>query len=142
MATNLIGTYDYNPVHAIWYFLNTHMDLPETMLDSTSFAQAAAVVKAEGTGVSLYARDHQPAVTYVRSLLAHINGVITYGTDGKFHLKLIRKDYNKANLFEVNTSCLIGEPTFERGSWSDTTGEVKVQYFMRIVHGTTTTTST
>jgi len=119
--------FNYNPVHAVWQTLKM-VGLPETWLDSVSFLAAAEVVYDEGTGISMNMRDHQPCLTYVRSLLSHINGILFYGADGTLHLKLIRDDYTVGNLQVVDIDTLLDDPMIERGSWMETTGEIQIQY--------------
>lgn len=65
-------------------------------------------------------------------LLAHANGILTWGTDGKFHLLLIRDDYVVEDLPVVNENVLLEHPIIERASWPETYGEIKVQYNKRV----------
>lgn len=118
---------NYNPVHALWQcFLM--VGLPESWLDPASFLAAAEVIHGEDTGVSLLMRAHQSCLTYIKSLMMHMNGVIYYGVDGKFHIRLIRDDYVVANLPVVNLDDLLDDPSIERGSWMETVGEVSIQF--------------
>lgn len=119
--------FNYNPVHALWEVLRI-VGLPESWLDSASFLDAAITVYNEGVGISLYMRDHQPCLTYIKSILAHINGVLYYAPDGKLHVKLIRDDYDPDDLLIIGVDDLLSEPTVERGSWMETVGEIQIQY--------------
>lgn len=118
---------NYNPVHAIWQCL-LKIGMPDSWLNSASFLAAAEVVHGENNGVSVLMRSHQPCLTYIKSLLLHLNGLIFYGVDGKFHIRLIRDDYTVSNLPVVNIDDLLDEVDIERGSWMETYGEVKIQY--------------
>jgi alpha-tubulin suppressor-like RCC1 family protein len=53
---------------------------------------------------------------------------LRYGTDGKFHPKLIRDDYTVGDLPTIDEDVMLEEPTFNRKSWIDTLNEMKVQY--------------
>ena len=119
--------FNYNPVHAIWQCL-IKVGLPETWLNDASFLAAAITVYAEGTGVAVLLRQHQSCLVYLKSLLAHINGILYYGTDGTLHIKLVRDDYTVGTLPTVGIEELLGEPDFERGSWLETIGEVQIQF--------------
>ena len=119
--------FNYNPVHAIWQCLKI-VGLPETWLNSASFLEAAITVWTEGVGVSVLLRNHQSCLVYIKSLLAHINGILYYGTDGTLHIKLVRDDYTVENLPTVSIEELLGEPDIERGSWMETIGEVQIQF--------------
>jgi len=118
---------NYNPIHALWQVLRM-VGLPESWLDPVSFLVAAETAYDEAMGISMNIRDHQPCLTYIKSILSHVNGIIFYGVDGKLHVKLIRDDYTIGDLQVVDASSLLGEPVFERGSWMETTGEIKIQY--------------
>lgn len=119
--------FNYNPVHAIWQCL-LMVGMPESWLDSTSFLEAATTVYNEGIGVGVLMREHQDCLTYCRSLLSHINGVMFYGVNGKFHVKLIRNDYTASTLPVVDITTLLDQPQVTRGSFMETFGEVRIQY--------------
>jgi len=118
---------NYNPVHAIWQCL-LKAGLLEEWLDAPSFLAAATTVYGEELGVSINMRDYQECLTYLKSLLAHIGAVLFYGVDSKLHIKLMRTDYVVGDLPVVDVSVLLGDPTIDRPSWLDTTGEIKIQY--------------
>lgn len=119
--------FNYNPVHAIWQcFLM--IGLPESWLDSTSFLEAAQTIYNEDKGVSVYMQRHETSLNYIKSLLSHINGVIFYGVSGKIHIRLLRDDYTVSNLPVIEVDDLLEDPSIERGSWTETYGEVKIQY--------------
>jgi len=125
---NVIMEYDYNPIHAIWYIFHNLTGLPVSWLHSDDFTAAADMLYAEYRGISLLFDRQQDALTYLENINSHINNVIRYGNDGKFHPKLIRKDYSLAALPVVDESVMLDEPTITRKSWIDTINEVKVQY--------------
>ena len=118
---------NYNPVHAVWQTLRI-VGLPESWLDAASFLAAAETIYNEGSGISMNMRDHQPCLTYVRSILSHINGILFYGVDSKLHIKLIRDDYTVGDLQVVDVDTLLDDPMIERGSWLETSGEIEIQY--------------
>ena len=125
---NVIQTYNYNPAHAIWYILAYMVGLPEAYLDSVDFANIASELSGEGRGTSILFSQHQSALTYLESINSHIDNIIRYGSDGKFHPKLIRDDYVVDNLLSIDENMILEEPSFNRNSWIDTINEMKVQY--------------
>lgn len=125
---NVIQLYDYNPMHAAWYILHDLSGLPETWLNTVDFAAAAATLANENRGISCLFMDQQSTLNYLGTINNHIDGIIRYGSDGEFHPKLIRDDYNVDDLPLVDESVMIEDPSFERKSWIDTINEVKVQY--------------
>jgi hypothetical protein len=127
-ANNRIGDYNYNPAHSLWYILNTMAGLPTTWLDETGFAALASTLSTEIRGISICFAEQKTALDYVGSVNTHIDGLLRYGGDGKFHPKLLRYDYTAASLPLIDEDVYMESPTFERGSWIDTQNELKIQY--------------
>ena len=125
---NVIQTYDYNPIHAMWYILHDLAGLPETWLHEDDFVAAATVLKDERRGISCLFAQQQNTLAYLEAINNHIDGIIRYGSDGKFHPKLIRDDYIKEDLPLIDENVMLDDPTLKRKSWIDTINEIKVQY--------------
>lgn len=123
-----IQTYDCNPAHAMWYILHNLAGLPESWLHSADFAAVASTLWGESRGISVLFDRQQSALNYLESINNHIDNVIRYDTDGKFHPKLIRDDYTVGGLPLIDEDVMLEEPTFNRKSWIDTLNEMKVQY--------------
>ena len=123
-----IQTYDCNPAHAMWYILHDLTSLPESWLHSSDFAAIASTLWGEGRGLSILFSSQQSALNYLESINAHIDSILRYGTDGKFHPKLIRDDYTVGDLPTIDEDVMLEEPSFDRRSWIDTLNEMKVQY--------------
>lgn len=123
-----VGEFDYNPIHALYYVLNDMVGLPTEWLHTESFIAAASVIYDEGRGVSVCFDQHQTALTYIETLNLHANNILRYGSDGKFHAKLIRGDYVAADLPLVDESIILADPNIARRNWIDTVNEMKVQY--------------
>lgn len=127
-AKNEIQNYDCNPAHAIWYILHELTGLPEVWLDTVDFARAATTLYLENRGVSILFSTQQSSLAYLESINVHIGNILRYGSDSKFHPKLIRDDYTVGDLPLIDETTLLEEPSFDRRSWVDTLNEVKVQY--------------
>lgn len=125
---NTIQVYDYNPIHAIWYALHNLAGLPEVWLHSEDFASAAETLADGNHGICCLFKSQQSTLDYLVSFNNHIDGVLRYGSDGKFHPKLIRDDYIIDDLPLIDENVIIEKPTLNRKSWIDTVAEVKVQY--------------
>lgn len=126
--SGVIQIYDYNPMHSIWYILHDLVGLPETWSHSDDFAAAAITLADEDRGISCLLVSQQSAVSYLESINGHIDGIIRYGSDGKFHPKLIRDDYTIDDLPLIDENVMLDDPTLKRKSWIDTVNEVRVQY--------------
>lgn len=129
------GYFDYNPAHAVWYLL-VQSGFPESRLSEESFLAAAKTIWEEGEGVTggISGRLHDMigVKDYIIQLLAHMNGLLLWGTDGKFHLVLIRDDYQVSDLPIVNENVMLEEPSITRASWPETYGEIMIQYNKRV----------
>lgn len=125
---NTIGDYDYNPAQALWYIFNNMVGLPAEWLHTASFAAVAATLKSEALGISVCFDQHQTALTYLEAINSHVDNIIKYGNDGKFHLKLIRGDYDAPTLPLIDENIVLEDPAMTRKSWIDTINEIKVQY--------------
>lgn len=125
---NEIQIYDCNPAHAMWFILHDLIGLPESWLHSVDFATLASTLSGEGRGLSILFDRQQGALNYLESINSHIDNILRYNVDGKFHPKLIRDDYIVEDLPLIDESVMLEEPTFNRKSWIDTINEMKVQY--------------
>lgn len=123
-----IQTYEYNPAHAIWYILNTLSGLPVSWLNDAAFLVVADTLKTESRGICIAFKEQQSALTYLTEILAHIDGILRYDTDGTFYPLLIRDDYDVDTIPTINEDNLLEEPSITRNSWINTLNEVKVQY--------------
>jgi alpha-tubulin suppressor-like RCC1 family protein len=126
--SNIIQEYDYNPSHAIWHVLHTIAGLPETWLNETAFSQIADTLSTEYRGISMQFTNQNTALQFIETINSHIDGIITYSSEGKFSPKLIRDDYDVDSVPSIDEEVLLEEPTFTRKSWNDTINELKVQY--------------
>lgn len=128
VTLHTIGSFDYNPIYALYYILNTLTGLPAEWLNTTAFASVAQTVSTEAHGISICFDQYQTASDYLENICAHLNMLLPYGVDGKFSPKLIRNDYVVANLPLIDENVIMDEPSFTRKSWIDTYNEIKVGY--------------
>ena len=127
-SNNIVETYDSNPMQVMWYALEDMCGLPVSWLDAVDFSDVADTLFEDGVGISMLFADQTSAIGYLQSINMHIDNVLRYGSDGAFHPKLIRDDYDVDTLPLVNEDVMLDDPTFVRKSWIDTINEGKVQY--------------
>lgn len=127
-ALNAIQKYDYNPAHALFFILHDLVGLSKSWLHTSDFTDVASTLYDDILGLSMLFKKQQSALAYIQTLNAHISSFLYYGSDARFHLKLIRGDYKVATLPTIDETMLLEEPEFSRRSWIDTINEVKVQY--------------
>lgn len=128
VVTTTIQTYDCSPLAVQYYILNTLCGLPETWLDEDDWVDADATIRDEYRGISCLFNEQQSALSWLQNINSHIDCILRYGNDGKFHPKLIRDDYTVASLPVIDEDDLIEDPSIIRPSWIDTVNEVKIQY--------------
>lgn len=124
----IIDHFDYNPAHALWYIIHEMTGLPAIWLDEIDFADVAGKLMLEQRGISCLFDQQNSALSYIENVNNHIDGIVRYGSDAKFHPFLLRKDYDADSLEVIDESILLEEPTFSRKSWIETINEVKIQY--------------
>jgi hypothetical protein len=135
-GSDTLETYDYNPASAIYYVMNDKLGIAASLFDATSFAAAKATLTSERFGIDILFDQYQAAITYLESILGHIDGVLTFQADGTFHLDLIRQDLAVASIPLITEDMMLEPMTFKRGSWLTTVNEMKIQYPMRFNTGT------
>ena len=123
---------DANPALAI-YDLLTHpvygLRKRDSIIDLASFDYAARVLFAEGLGISMNIDTPTDADSLIGDILRHIDGVLYNDPQtGLYTLKLARADYDPATLPELSVDDILEAPDYSRGSWSETTNEVKVTF--------------
>ena len=123
---------DANPALVI-YDLLTHpvygLRKSPTTIDQASFDTAARTLAAEGLGVSMIIDTPTDADSLISEVLRHADGVLYNDPQtGLYTLKLARADYDPATLPVLDVDAVLEPPDFSRGSWSETTNEVKITF--------------
>jgi hypothetical protein len=129
-ANHIIDTYDYNPAHAIWYILSQQCQLSTDWLNETKFSDFAnALYNAnEKRGTSILFK-HDSAITYVNSILQHVQGIMPYGDDtGQFEPDLLRSTIAASDMDLVTDEDCLEPPDITSISYADTFNDLKVQY--------------
>lgn len=129
---NRIGGYDFNAIHAIYYLLTSCTEIDSTMIDEDSFSSAADALTLEGRGISIYFGEERKTITYIESLVTHINAILQFEADGKFHITLIRDDIDEVDMPSFDESDFVEPISIRRNTWAETNNDVKVQYAKRI----------
>lgn len=135
-GNNVIAKYNYNPVHALWYILSQSgmCDLDSNYLDPTTFSNMADILSTEGRGISILFNRSRAALSYIESILAHIDGSIKYGNTGKFLLALNRADINFDDIPQITEEDILEDIQLDRKSWLDTTNVMNTTY-AKLVRG-------
>jgi len=102
------------------------------MIDEDSFSSAADALTLEGRGISIYFGEERKTITYIESLVTHINAILQFEADGKFHITLIRDDIDEADMPSFDEGDFVEPISIRRNTWAETNNDVKVQYAKRI----------
>ena len=139
MATGTNATfgfteYDANPACMLYELLTDStwgLGLDPSTIDAASFVAVGETLYTEGLGLAMILESASSATDFMREILRHIDGGLsTDPTTGKLHLMLVRADYTIGSL-PVYDESVFDELEFTRGSWSETTNVVKVNYTAR-----------
>lgn len=117
-----------NPAHIIYQCLTDTawgMGYPTTAIDTTTFTAAADTLFAEGFGLCMVWNQQDTIDSFIGVVLDHVGGILYVDpTTGKFALKLIRADYNRATLPIYGPSNLVSASDYQRQAWGETVNEI------------------
>lgn len=135
-SKHIIDTYDANPVCALYEFM-TRTDnefgggFVESQFNLTNWRAAAEDIYDEGIGCSGIITGDQDVKTVIEDYLKLIDGVINVNMEtGLLEIVLARYDYDPDTIPHYTDDDFL-EVDFTRGSWSETTNEVKLSYVDR-----------
>lgn len=122
---------DANPAEAL-YEIHVNDDWgvgePPNSIDIDGLKRIGDTLKNEGLGVTLSIANKAPAKQTIDAICEHVNAVRYQDPKtGKLNYKLIRDDYDPAEVFLLNEkNC--SHVTFNRLDWQETIGEISVTY--------------
>ena len=126
---------DMNAVHIIRECLTDPdwgMGYPEADVDETSFAAAAQTLFNEDLGLSITWATETTIESFVSEVIRHIDAALYVDrVDGKFHIKLIRNDYDVGTIPELNETNVLRIEGFNRPVFDDLINTVIVKYYDR-----------
>lgn len=129
---------DMNPAHIIRECLTDPdwgMGYQEADIDDASFTAAANALHAEMFGLSILWDRQSTIEDFVKEIIRHINAVLYVDrTSGKFHLKLIRGDYNESSLLTLGPGQIDKVENFSRPAFGELTNSVTVNYHNSITN--------
>jgi hypothetical protein len=131
-GSDALEVYDINPSSAIYYILNQKLGMDSSLFDTASFATSFSTLADESFGIDILFDQYQAAISYLESILAHIDGLLTFQADGTFHLDILREDVLVENMPVITEDYMLEPMVFKRRSWLTTVNEMKIQYPLRI----------
>jgi len=135
LGTPTVNTYDANPMNVVYEIMTDiewGLGIPSADINTSEFTTAASTLATEGNGYSRLLDRVMEAKDLLREIEQQIDGVIFLDHQtGKWRVKLIRDDYDIDLVPQLNESNIIEVGNFSRGSWRETTNQVKVQFYNR-----------
>lgn len=124
-----------NPAYFIYEILTNAKwgrGLDYTMIDLDSIEAAAQTCHTEGLGVSFYIDSPRTISELIEEVTRHINATVVEDVaTGKYKIKMIRADFDVADLKVLNTSNVKAVQNFSRGAITKAPSAVNVQYIDR-----------
>jgi hypothetical protein len=127
--------WDSNPACMIYEILTDTtwgLGLDPATIDADTFLATGETLFTEGFGLAMVVDQAMAGTDLIAEILRHIDGdLCADARTGKLVLTLVRNDYDPEDLPLLDQSC-ISDVELTRGSWSETTNVVKVNYTSRI----------
>ena len=121
-----------NPAHIVYRCLtNTQwgMGYPTSVLDNTTFTNAANALFDEEFGLSLLWNKQSTIQAFIQEICNHAGMALRVNPEtGKFELKLLRKDYTIPSLKVFNESNISEIQQFQRSGYGEVINEVSIIY--------------
>lgn len=128
------GGYDSNPACMLYDILTDTtwgLGLDPAIVDVPSFQAVGETLFAESFGLAMVVDQQMAGTDLIAEILRHIDGDLCADVrTGKLVLTLVRDDYDPGDLPLFDESS-ISDVEMTRGSWSETTNVVKVNYTSR-----------
>lgn len=130
---SIFGYLDMNPVHAIRERLVSKicgLDMPEAALDDAQLKHCADILHEEGMGVSFLWDRSKPVSELIEDICFHIDALYPQvdRRTGLLYLPLVRDDYDRDNVFELDKSNIVKIEDYKRPAQSDLFNTIVVKY--------------
>ncbi len=127
-----IGGFDANPACVLYEILTDNdwgLAFNSGDIDLDNFRAVAATLYDEGNGFSQAVDSQIQVADFINQIEKQIDGVMVMDrTTGKFKINLVRSDYTLADIPALNETNIIEIKNFTRGSWHQTSNNIRVQY--------------
>lgn len=121
-----------NPISIIYDILTNDfygIALTDDNIDLNNFRTAHDTCFNEGLGVSFVVNDSKSTLDILSDIFSVIDGQFNLDfVNGKFQIKLNRKDYVIADLIELNESNVLELSNYNRGTLTSKINEIKLKY--------------
>jgi hypothetical protein len=132
LTSDTVNTYDANPMNVI-YELMTDTEwgfgFSASTIDLANFVAAGNTLRTEGNGFSYFLDRQIEASELLKLLQEQVDGIVFFNQlVGKWQINLARDDYDVLLVPEITVANRHDLESFARGSWEDTTNEVRTKF--------------
>lgn len=123
---------DANPANVIYEILTDTewgLGFDPADIDTVNMAAVGTTLEDEGNGFSYIMDRPTTAADLLRLVEQQIDGVVYQDrTDGLWKINLARDDYSIGSVPEITAAKMTKLVSFSRGSWEDTTNQVRIKF--------------
>ena len=123
---------DYNPAHAIREAITSKvwgLGKDESVIDDDNFKAVADTLYEEKIGISFVFESSDKVTDFIQEVLKTINGVLRIDrATGKVQIKLLRADYDPADLLTFDTTNVLEISNVKRTALSECVNQVTCKY--------------
>jgi hypothetical protein len=123
---------DANPACMLWeLYTNTEwgMGYPDSAFNRGNFVTVAEKLFDEKFGLSMIWDDEKSIEDVATDILRHIDAAMATNMDtGELELRLLRNDYDSDTIPHWDSSVVLADEDFGRGSWGGTINEIIVEF--------------
>lgn len=135
---HIVNSKDMNPMEVLYELLTDTdwgLGYPTSMVDVAGFRVAAATLYDEGNGISLTWDSAREAQEMKREVERQINGISYLDMEaGMWKIQLTRADYDVDTIPQLVSGVggnILNVGDFTRGTWEETTNQIRIQYHNR-----------
>lgn len=130
---------DANPVNVIFEILTNNdwgMNINPATIDTANFAAVGAVLNTELNGISFLLDRPMEAIAMIKIVEEQIDGILFFNQlTSLWQINLARGDFDIDTVPEMNSTNIVEVKSFSRGSWVDTSNQVRIEFRKRGTKG-------
>lgn len=134
-ASMVVNDHDVNPIRVAHEILTNSewgYGYPASDINTSSFGNAAALLKSEGNGMSFILNSATKATDVLKEIERQIDGRFRLdASSGQWVCDLVRNDYDIGSITALDNDNILELMNFTRGTWDQTVNEVRVMFKRR-----------
>ncbi len=126
---------DMNAMEALYQVLTdswSGLGVPSSLVDNASLYDAGVILHGEGNGCSVLVTSASDGKAVIKEILRQVDAIMFQDPEsGKLKIKLIRQDYDTADLPHFDENDILAVRSFTKTAWEDVIAQVKVSFPQR-----------